>query len=149
MALLAAFSLSAVAQTDPHMQPDNRVNLRAQPTTQSGILVQLDRNEKFAILGRQGNWYHVQRRHSGYIEGYIHKSQVVHLLHSYIVSSRDGYANVREAYKSGVYMDEPPIAQLRRGTRVWVYPEQSMGSWLFVTEPVMGFVHKSQLQREN
>lgn len=154
VALLAAVSLSAAAQTyvvpEPHMQSDGRVNIRAQPTTQSRILLQLEESdEKLAFLGRQGNWYRIRRSRAGNdLYGYIHKSQG-HLLHSYRVISSDGYANVREAYKSGVDRGEAPIAQLRTGTRVLVYSEQNMGNWLFITEPVVGFVHKSQLRRED
>ena len=60
VALLAAVSLSAAAQTyvvpELHMQSDGRVNIRAQPTTQSRILLQLEESdEKLAFLGRQGN----------------------------------------------------------------------------------------------
>ena len=150
--VLAIFSLSAAAQTcvvpNPNMQSDDKVNLRAQPTTQSQILAQLaDNEEKLDFLGKQGNWFHVRRLYSGrHVDGYIHKSQG-YLLHSYIVSSRDGYANVREAYKSGVEMGEPPIGKLRTGTQVWVRPEWNEGNWLYVIKPLEGLVHKSQLRR--
>lgn len=150
--ILAIFSLSAAAQTcvvpNPNMQSDDKVNLRAQPTTQSQILAQLaDNEEKLDFLGKQGNWFHVRRLYSGrHVDGYIHKSQG-YLLHGYIVSSRDGYANVREAYKSGVEMGEPPIGKLRTGTQVWVRPEWNEGNWLYVIKPLEGFVHKSQLRR--
>ncbi len=154
MVLLAAVSFSAAAQTyvvpEPNMQPDGRVNIRAQPTTQSRILLQLEESdEKLAFLGRQGNWYRIRRSRAGNdLYGYIHKSQV-HLLHSYRVISSDGYANVRDASESRVDREGAPIAQLRTGTRVLVHPEQNMGNWLFISEPVIGFVHKSQLRREN
>ena len=152
--VLAIFSLSAAAQTcvvpNSDMQSGDKVNLRAQPTTQSRILAQLaDNEEKLYFLGTQGNWFHV-RRLSGdrHVEGYIHKSQG-NLLHSYIVSSRDGYANVRtERQDQDDVGERIRVGQLRTGTRVWVLTEWNEGDWLYITKPTEGFIHKSQLRRE-
>jgi len=152
--VLAIFSLSAAAQTcvvpNSDMQSGDKVNLRAQPTTQSRILAQLaDNEEKLDFLGTQGNWFHVRRLSGGrHVEGYIHKSQG-NLLHSYIVSSRDGYANVRtERQDQDDVGERIRVGQLRTGTRVWVLTEWNEGDWLYITKPTEGFIHKSQLRRE-
>jgi len=80
-------------------------------------------------------------------EGYIHKSQG-NLLHSYIVSSRDGYANVRtERQDQDNAGTRIQTGQLRTGTRVWVLPEWNEGDWLYIAKPMDGFIHKSQLRR--
>lgn len=52
--------------------------------------------EEGELIRKEGNWYYIKHRtESGKIlYGYIHKSQG-YLMETYVVSSKDGYANIR------------------------------------------------------
>ena len=123
-------------------------NLREKASSSSKILAELDIFDGGEVIRKEGNWYYIKyRRESGEIlYGYIHKNQG-YLIETYVVSSKDGYANIRWAPSSNGQI----AGTEKNGTTLYAYDEK--GEWLHITYgdsphiPV-AYVHKSQVKKE-
>lgn len=104
--------------------------------------------EQGELIRKEGNWYYIKyRTESGKIlYGYIHKSQG-YLMETYVVSSKDGYANIRWELSSSAKI----AGKEKNGKVLEVYEEK--GDWLYITYgdsphiPV-AYVHRSQVKKE-
>ena len=103
-------------------------NLREKPSSSSRILAGLDMFEEGELIRREGNWYYIKyRTESGkMLYGYIHKSQG-YLMETYVVSSKDGYANKRWEPSSSAKI----AGKEKNGKVLEVYEEK--GDWLYIT----------------
>lgn len=103
-------------------------NLREKPSSSSRILAGLDMFEEGELIRREGNWYYIKyRTESGkMLYGYIHKSQG-YLMETYVVSSKDGYANIRWEPSSSAKI----AGKEKNGKVLEVYEEK--GDWLYIT----------------
>jgi hypothetical protein len=54
----------------------DRVNVRSGPGTNSGVVMQVSRNQRVVEIGRQGDWVHVEITGAGGATGWIHDSLV-------------------------------------------------------------------------
>jgi hypothetical protein len=54
----------------------DHVNVRAGPGTDSGVVMQVSRNQRVVEIGRQGDWVHVEITGAGGATGWIHDSLV-------------------------------------------------------------------------
>jgi Bacterial SH3 domain len=54
----------------------DRVNVRSGPGTDSGVVMQVSRNQRLVEIGRQGDWVHVEINGAGGATGWIHESLV-------------------------------------------------------------------------
>src|SRR5262245_57607527 len=54
----------------------DRVNVRSGPGTDSGVVMQVSRNQRLVEIGRQGDWVHVEITGAGGATGWIHQSLV-------------------------------------------------------------------------
>jgi SH3-like domain-containing protein len=54
----------------------DRVNVRSGPGTDSGVVMQVVRNQRVVEIGRQGDWVHVEIGGAGGANGWIHDSLV-------------------------------------------------------------------------
>ena len=50
----------------------DRVNVRAGPGTDSGVVMQVSRNQRLVEIGRQGDWVHVEITGAGGATGWVH-----------------------------------------------------------------------------
>ena len=123
-------------------------NLREKASNNSKILAKLDMFDGGEVIKKEGDWYYIKyRTESGkIINGYIHKSQGF-LMETYVVSSKDGYANIRWEPSSNAEI----AGTEKNGAVLDVYEEK--GEWLYITygdsphSPV-AYVHKSQVKKE-
>ena len=123
-------------------------NLREKASNNSKILAKLDMFDGGEVIKKEGDWYYIKyRTESGkMINGYIHKSQGF-LMETYVVSSKDGYANIRWEPSSNAEI----AGTEKNGAVLDVYEEK--GEWLYITygdsphSPV-AYVHKSQVKKE-
>ena len=123
-------------------------NLREKASNNSKILAKLDMFDAGEVIKKEGDWYYIKyRTESGkMINGYIHKSQGF-LMETYVVSSKDGYANIRWEPSSNAEI----AGTEKNGAVLDVYEEK--GEWLYITygdsphSPV-AYVHKSQVKKE-
>jgi len=123
-------------------------NLREKASNNSKILAKLDMFDGGEVIKKEGDWYYIKyRTESGkMINGYIHKSQGF-LMETYVVSSKDGYANIRWEPSSNAEI----AGTKKNGAVLDVYEEK--GEWLYITygdsphSPV-AYVHKSQVKKE-
>ena len=100
------------------------------------------------VIKKEGSWDYIKyRTESGkMLNGYIHESQGF-LMETYVVSSKDGYANIRWELSSNTEI----AGTEKNGTILDVYEEK--GEWLYITYgdsphlPV-AYVHKSQVKKE-
>ena len=123
-------------------------NLREKASNNSKILAKLDMFDGGEVIKKEGDWYYIKyRTESGkIINGYIHKSQGF-LRETYVVSAKDGYANIRWEPSSNAEI----AGTEKNGAVLDVYEEK--GDWLYITygdsphSPV-AYVHKSQVKKE-
>ena len=124
------------------------VNLREKASSNSKILAKLEIFDGGEVIKKEGDWYYIKYRTESekILYGYIHESQGF-LIETYVVSSKDGYANIRwEPSSNGKIAGTE-----KNGTILEVYDEK--GEWLHITYgdsphfPV-AYVHKSQVKKE-
>lgn len=124
------------------------VNLREKASSNSKILAKLEIFVGGEVIKKEGDWYYIKYRTESekILYGYIHESQGF-LVETYVVSSKDGYANIRwEPSSNGKIAGTE-----KNGTILEVYDEK--GEWLHITYgdsphfPV-AYVHKSQVKKE-
>ena len=72
------------------------VNLREKASSNSKILAKLEIFDGGEVIKKEGDWYYIKYRTESekILYGYIHESQGF-LVETYVVSSKDGYANIR------------------------------------------------------
>lgn len=124
------------------------VNLREKASSNSKILAKLEIFDGGEVIKKEGDWYYIKYRTESekILYGYIHESQGF-LVETYVVSSKDRYANIRwEPSSNGKIAGTE-----KNGTILEVYDEK--GEWLHITYgdsphfPV-AYVHKSQVKKE-
>ena len=103
-------------------------NLREKASNNSKIVAELDMFDGGEVIKKEGDWYYIKyRTESGkMINGYIHKSQGF-LMETYVVSSKDGYANIRWEPSSNAEI----AGTEKNGAVLDVYEEK--GDWLYIT----------------
>lgn len=150
MAIFLTFCSLGFSKTyfEVYLNDASLANLREKPSSSSRILAGLDMFEEGELIRREGNWYYIKyRTESGkMLYGYIHKSQG-YLIETYVVSSKDGYANIRWEPSSSAKI----AGKEKNGKVLEVYEEK--GDWLYITYgdsphiPV-AYVHRSQVKKE-
>ena len=145
-------SLSALAIRYVVDTKDGYANLRERADSKSKIIKKLKNNHEMVFWHEKGEWFYVgaepNDKNSDMTDGYIHKSQIKLHPETYTISSKDGYANVRnEAAKNS-----HSIAELKNGTLVTKFKEK--GEWYYIeferedgTPFDYGYIHKSQLKK--
>ena len=124
------------------------VNLREKASSNSKILAKLEIFDGGEVIKKEGDWYYIKYRTESekILYGYIHESQGF-LVETYVVSSKDGYANIRwEPSSNGKIAGTE-----KNGTILEVYDEK--GEWLHISygdSPhfSVAYVHKSQVKKE-
>ena len=139
---LAISSLGFSTEFKIHGGSSGEANLREKPNTNSRILTKLEIFESGKIIKKEGNWYYIEHETE---VGYIHKSQGI-LVDSYIVSTKDGYANIREEASSKSRI----MGKAYNGEMVSSYGEEN--GWLHITwdgsaEIPVAYIHKSQVKK--
>jgi uncharacterized protein YraI len=81
----------------------DRVNVRSGPSTDSGVVMQVSRNQRLVEIGRQGDWVHVEITGAGGPTGWIHESLVA-------APHRETLAPPSERESSGDQASMPPVA---------------------------------------
>ena len=143
---LTAFAVRYVVDTK-----DGYANLREGANSKSKVIKKLKNNHEMVFWHEEGEWFYVgaepNDKNSDMTDGYIHKSQIKLHPNTYIVSSKDGYANVRNEVA-----DSHSIAELKNGTLVTKFKEK--GEWWGIefdsedgTPFDYGYIHKSQLKK--
>ena len=125
---------------------DGYANLRREAAIDSEIIVELDNSIQVSSFFKRGDWYYVEvlgTRPLEYARGFIHESQLKFSSETYVVSSKDGYANIR--YKPMV--DSELVDVLSNGEYVTKLNE--VGDWYYIefTAYNYGYIHKRQLKR--
>jgi SH3-like domain-containing protein len=77
-----AFALACILLSGPALGASgdvltvlgDRVNVRSGPDTESGVVMQVSRNQRVVEIGRQGDWVHVEITGAGGAIGWIHDS---------------------------------------------------------------------------
>ena len=91
---LTTFAVRYVVDTK-----DGYANLREEPNSKSKVIKKLKNNHEMVFWHEKGEWFYVgaepNDKYSDMTDGYIHRSQVKLHPETYTVSSKDGYANVR------------------------------------------------------
>ena len=144
---LAISSLGFSTEFKIHGGSSGEANLREKPNTNSRILAKLEIFESGKIIKKEGNWYYIEYETEAgkKVYGYIHKSQGI-LVDSYIVSTKDGYANIREEASSKSRI----MGRAYNGEMVSSYGEED--GWLHITwdgsaEIPVAYIHKSQVKK--
>lgn len=145
---LAISSLGFSREFAMHGGVLDRANLREKPNTNSRILAKLDIFDGGRIIRKEGSWYYIEyKTESGKtVYGYVHESQG-NVIDSYVVSARDGYANVR----AGASSESRIMGKVYNGETVHSYGEEGDG-WLHITwdgsaEIPVAYIHKSQVRK--
>lgn len=145
-------SLTALAVRYVVDTKDGYANLREGANSKSKVIKKLKNNHEMVFWHEEGEWFYVgvepNDKNSDMTDGYIHKSQIKLHPETYTISSKDGYANVRnEAAKNS-----HSIAKLKNGTLVTKFKEK--GEWYYIeferengTPFDYGYIHKSQLKK--
>lgn len=123
-------------------------NLREKASNNSKILAKLETFDGGEVIKKEGGWYYIKYRTESekILYGYIHESQGF-LVETYVVSSKDGYANIRWEPSSSAKI----AGKEKNGKILEVYEEK--GDWLYITYgdsphiPV-AYVHRSQVKKE-
>jgi hypothetical protein len=76
----------------------DRVNVRAGPSTERDVTMQVSRNQRLVEIGREGDWVHAEIRGTGGADGWIHGS---------LVAPPDGEPLVAPAARQGM-ADQAP-----------------------------------------
>ena len=152
--LILVFLLSSVTALAVRYVVDTKdgyANLREKANSKSKVIEKLKNNHEMVFWHEEGEWFYVgaepNDKNSDMTDGYIHKSQIKLHPNTYIVSSKDGYANVRNEVA-----DSHSIAELKNGTLVTKFKEK--GEWWGIefdsedgTPFDYGYIHKSQLKK--
>ena len=131
---------------------DGYANLREKANSKSKVIKKLKNKDEMVFWHEEGEWFYVgaepNDKNSDMTDGYIHKSQIKLHPETYTVSSKDGYANVRN--EAAVKSDS--IAELKNGTLITKFKEK--GEWCYIeferedgTPFDYGYIHKSQLKK--
>ena len=125
---------------------DGYANLRKEAAIDSEIIVELDNSVQVSSFFKRGDWYYVEvlgMRPPEYARGFIHESQLEFSSETYVISSKDGYANIR--YRPMV--DSELVDVLSNGEYVTKLDE--VGEWYRVEYAAFdgGYIHKSQLKK--
>ena len=92
-------SLSALAVRYVVDTKDGYANLREEADSKSKVIKKLKNNHEMVFWHEKGEWFCVgaepDDNYSDMTDGYIHRSQIKLHPKTYIISSKDGYANVR------------------------------------------------------
>ena len=130
---------------------DGYANLREEASSKSKILKKLKNKDEVKFWGEKGDWLYVIYEFedgSDTIMAFIHKSQVKLHPETYEISTKDGYANVRNE----ATVNSDLIAELKNGTLVTKFKEK--GEWYYIeferedgTPFDYGYIHKSQLKK--
>ena len=139
-------SLTSLAERFVVSSKDGYANLRKEATTNSKVIMEVDNSTQITLLFKNGDWYYVEIFKNNpllYAEGYIHKSQLELHPETYVISSKDGYANIR--YRPMV--DSELVDVLSNGEYVTKLNE--VGDWYYIefTAYNYGYIHKSQLKK--
>ena len=136
-------SLSALAVRYVVDTKDGYANLREEANSKSKVIKKLKNNHEMVFWHEKGEWFCV-----GAEPGYIHRSKIKLHPKTYTISSKDGYANVRNEAAANSHS----IAELKNGTLVTKFEEK--GEWWGIefdsedgTPFDYGYVHKSQLKK--
>ena len=105
------------------------VNLREKASSNSKILAKLEIFDGGEVIKKEGDWYYIKYRTESekILYGYIHESQGF-LVETYVVSSKDGYANIRWEPSSNAEI----AGTEKNGAILEVYDEK--GDWLLHME---------------
>lgn len=144
---LTTFAVRYVVDTK-----DGYANLREEPNSKSKVIKKLKNNHEMVFWHEKGEWFYVgaepNDKYSDMTDGYIHRSQVKLHPETYTVSSKDGYANVRNE----ATVNSDLIAELKNGTLVTKFKEK--GEWYYIeferedgTPFDYRYIHKSQLKK--
>ena len=150
--LFVLSSLSALAVRYVVDTKDGYANLREEADSKSKVIKKLKNNHEMVFWHEKGEWFCVgaepDDNYSDMTDGYIHRSQIKLHPKTYIISSEDGYANVRNEAVANSHS----IAELKNGTLVTKFKEK--GEWWGIefdsedgTPFDYGYVHKSQLKK--
>ena len=131
---------------------DGYANLREEANSKSKVIKKLKNNHEMVFWHEKGEWFCVgaepDDKYSDMTDGYIHRSQIKLHPETYTISSKDGYANVRNEAAANSHS----IAELKNGTLVTKFEEK--GEWWGIefdsedgTPFDYGYVHKSQLKK--
>lgn len=139
-------SLTSLAERFVVSSKDGYANLRKEATTNSKVIMKVDNSTQITLLFKNGDWYYVEIFKNNpllYAEGYIHKSQLELHPETYVVSSKDGYANLRR----GTTINSEILDVLDNGEYVTKLDE--VGEWYQVEYAAFdgGYIHKSQLKK--
>ena len=125
---------------------DGYANLRREAAIDSEIIVELDNSVQVSSFFKRGDWYYVEvlgMRPPEYVRGFIHESQLEFSSETYVISSKDGYANLRR----GTTINSEILDVLDNGEYVTKLDE--VGEWYRVEYAAFdgGYIHKSQLKK--
>ena len=125
---------------------DSYANLRREAAIDSEIIVELDNSIQVSSFFKRGDWYYVEvlgTRPQEYARGFIHESQLELHPETYVVFSKDGYANLRR----GTTINSEILDVLDNGEYVTKLDE--VGEWYRVEYAAFdgGYIHKSQLKK--
>ena len=125
---------------------DGYANLRREAAIDSEIIVELDNSVQVSSFFKRGDWYYVEvlgMRPPEYARGFIHESQLKFSSETYVISSKDGYANLRR----GTTINSEILDVLDNGEYVTKLDE--VGEWYRVEYAAFdgGYIHKSQLKK--
>ena len=139
-------SLTSLAERFVVSSKDGYANLRKEATTNSKVIMKVDNSTQITLLFKNGDWYYVEIFKNNpllYAEGYIHKSQLELHPETYVVFSKDGYANLRR----GTTINSEILDVLDNGEYVTKLDE--VGEWYRVEYAAFdgGYIHKSQLKK--
>ena len=139
-------SLTSLAERFVVSSKDGYATLRKEATTNSKVIMKVDNSTQITLLFKNGDWYYVEIFKNNpllYAEGYIHKSQLELHPETYVVFSKDGYANLRR----GTTINSEILDVLDNGEYVTKLDE--VGEWYRVEYAAFdgGYIHKSQLKK--
>ena len=139
-------SLTSLAERFVVSSKDGYANLRKEATTNSKVIMKVDNSTQITLLFKRGDWYYVEvlgMRPPEYVRGFIHESQLEFSSETYVISSKDGYANIR--YRP--MADSELVDVLSNGEYVTKLNE--VGDWYYIefTAYNYGYIHKSQLKK--
>ena len=124
----------------------NVINVRESYGSDSSIIHTLANNVEVEEISNKEGWkyvYFYNKDGGYYMKGYIHKSQLELHPETYVVFSKDGYANLRR----GTTINSEILDVLDNGEYVTKLDE--VGEWYRVEYAAFdgGYIHKSQLKK--
>lgn len=148
LVLSGIFSTISMGATFMTSSKDNSINIRQSATKDSKVIDTVKNGEVVESDGKSGDWIKITYYDSNVdksFTGYIHNSQLKKILGKFIVTSSEGYSNIREkpTTKSTIK------SRLKTGQTVYAI-SKTADNWYYIryNGNEYGYIYSNQIEKK-